>query len=98
MSRTFICMMLMASVSFGQDLKKVEPFSIEKVARDPSFLQPGGQVPRRPPPVDPASSNKVKGKSHKKLWIAVAVVAGGVATGLVLVDKRLHNEGAGILR
>ena len=97
MSRTFICMMLMASVSFGQDLKGGAVFHRES-GTGPELLQPGGQVPRRPPPVDPASSNKVKGKSHKKLWIAVAVVAGGVATGLVLVDKRLHNEGAGILR
>ncbi len=49
------------------------------------------------PPVPQAQSQKVKKKSYKK-WIIIGAVAAGVVVALVLVNKRLGNEGAGIFR
>lgn len=37
-----------------------------------------------------------KKKSGRKKWIIIAAVAGAAVVGLVLINKRLSNEGAGI--
>ena len=98
MPRYFICTLLLASASFGQDLK-IERFSIDRWVSNPGIFQQNNQNVPRIPAADPGPSNKtVQGKSHKKLWITVAVVAGTALTGLVLVDKRLKNEGGGVFR
>ncbi len=44
----------------------------------------------------PAKTMKVSRKSDKAKWIVIAVAAGITVTALLLVDRRLANEGDGI--
>jgi len=68
----------------------------------PAQQTPGVEKINWQAPPDPAAS-KAKPKKPKKnggkgKWIALAAVAGAVAVTLILIDKRLNNEGAGIFR
>ncbi len=50
-------------------------------------------------PPDPSAApkpQKPKKSGGKGKWIAIAAVAGGAAVAVVLVNKRLGNEGKGI--
>jgi|RhiMethySRZTD1v2_1073278.scaffolds.fasta_scaffold3255043_1 hypothetical protein len=53
--------------------------------------------PPPPPPTAHAQPQKGKKKSYRK-WIVIGAVAAGAVVALVLVNKRLGNEGAGIFR
>ena len=67
MPRYFICTLLLASASFGQDLK-MERFSIDRWVSNPSIFQQNNQNIPRIPAADPGPSNKTaqrRGTSRK---------------------------------
>ncbi len=86
MLKTPICALLVTCISFAQD-PQVAPVSTQQLET------------KQAPAVDPNQKPvKVVRKSNKAKWIVVAVVAGITVTALLLVDKRLANEGGGIFR
>jgi hypothetical protein len=93
MFRMTIGLLLIAALGFGQDLR-VKPLSMRQLEEDaPKIFKQNSGAPQT------ASATPVKQKkSRKGLWIGIAVAAGVAVTALVLVDKRLSNEGAGIFR
>lgn len=86
MLRTPICALLISCISFAQD-PQAAPISSQQ--------QETRQAPAKDANQKPV---KVVRKSNKTKWIVVAVVAGITVTALLLVDKRLANEGGGIFR
>ncbi|MEO8096425.1 MAG: hypothetical protein ABI811_01900 [Acidobacteriota bacterium] len=81
-----ICTHLMAAAAFGQDLRVPPPVPPFQTSQSKKFQVDKVAAPQAVP----------KSKRHRKLWITIAIVAGVTVTGLVLVNKRLENEGGGI--
>jgi hypothetical protein len=73
----------LAGTMFGQ-VPEAPPIKWQAPAGSPETAKPGPKPPKQ---------RRGKGK-----WIAIGAVAAGAAVSVVLIDKRLGNEGAGILR
>ena len=80
-----ICAIPIATISFAQD-----PSTQQSIQQREAKQTPAGSPNQKPV--------KVVRKSNKAKCIVVAVGAGITVTALLLVDKRLANEGADIFR
>ncbi len=90
----FLAAILAAAVTFGQDLKPVEPFSLARLEAETLRDLKEDQTPApTTPQVQPPQQQK---KSRKKLWITLAVVGAAAGVTVWAVNKRLGNEGKGI--
>ena len=83
------CILLIATVGFGQDLRVASP-SIQnaQVDRQAIFRQNSPDVSQNPPAKSGPVKKTVKGKSHRKLWIALAaILAGSAVTSIEVLNK-----------
>ena len=84
-----ICILLIATVGFGQDLR-VESPAIQKANADSAIvLRQNSQNASENPAANSGPVKKtVKGKRHRTFWITLAVVVAGAAvTSLVVLNK-----------
>ena len=83
------CILLIATVGFGQDLRVASPSIQNAQGRQASYFPP--EQPRRLTKSAcevRASAKTVKGKSHRKLWIALAaILAGSAVTSIEVLNK-----------
>ena len=84
-----ICLLLIATVGFGQDLGIVS-LSTQNTESDSAivFRQNSQSALQSSPPNSGPAKKTVKGKSHRKLWITLAVaMAGAAVTSVVVLNK-----------
>lgn len=67
----------------------------EAPAGSPFHWKPSPEHNQPAPASAPAPAPVVKKKSRKTTWIVIGAVAAGAAVGLIVVGKRLGNEGKG---
>ena len=70
------------------------PLVLAQVPAGQGPVTPARQTtPAPPPPQQPKEKEK---SSRKTTWIVVGAVAAGAVAGLVVLNRRLENEGHGI--
>ena len=84
-----ICLVLIATVGFGQDLGIVS-LSTQNTESDSAivFRQNSQSASQSSPANSGPAKKTVKGKSHRKLWITLAVaLAGAAVTSVAVLNK-----------
>jgi hypothetical protein len=86
-----IAAILASAITFGQDLKPVEPISVARLEAE--TLRDLREDQTTPAPSTPQTQPQPKKKSRKKLWITLAVVGAAAGVTVWAVNKRFGNEG-----
>lgn len=95
MKMRVLAAILAATITFGQDLKPVEPFSVARLEAETLRDLKEDQATPAPstPQAQPQSQPQPQKKSRKKLWITLAVVGAAAGVTVWAVNKRFGNEG-----